>query len=754
MSDSKVEVTFSAIIGPFTEGVNSIREAINQLSERAAEASEGVAKLRESFMHLAELAGVEIGVSAFKEWANSTTELAEKMQQAGAKLGLTARDASVLSGVAKLTGTSFDSLESSMERFQLRLATTNDGTDEVSKGLKALGLSARELKAASLDGQMDLLAEAFSRFQDSPTKTAAAMAVLGRAGADMIPYLDKGKEGLQEMRDVLERTGAVMSNEMVAAFAKTREDINELSLAWQGFSNKLFTVVNPAIEAVIRQFSRWLESLKVEDIQRATIQIVDILVDGAARIAEFAVRAQAAWQAMVSTISGVVDFVRDKMATIRDMLTPNQVQFAVGAWGSLLGGDAADGGAQPSDTDKTIAGIRERAESIKKAYEDAVKAANPVANAAPVRDKRPIVPQLDLGGGKDKANNDALRAQIAAIDDEIKATQEGAAQKRKILDDLLSHQKISMADWLAATKDAIDDATSDEVASYQRELALDGLKLQQRQAIQNRIAEVVRQSANQTADAERKAADESWRAWQSFSGQISGAFAGQVGGILKGTTSLANGMINAFDQIVTSWAAACVKMGINWLLQHAGMESAYTSFQAAVTAATAAGESARTGIVASSAATGAALKKAAAATEISGDAGRAAAGAYAAVAGIPIIGPIIAPAAAAVAFGAVEAFGSFDQGSWQLPGNMLAQVHRGEMIVPAAATPWAQALMSNAASGGGGSGGGPPNVSLHVSSVDAASTRDWFMRNSHHVVSALNEAVRGGNHLGLSRLPA
>ena len=66
---------------------------------------------------------------------------------------------------------------------------------------------------------------------------------------------------------------------------------------------------------------------------------------------------------------------------------------------------------------------------------------------------------------------------------------------------------------------------------------------------------------------------------------------------------------------------------------------------------------------------------------MSGDAGRAAAGAYAAVAGIPIIGPVLAPAAAAVAFGAVETFGSFDVGGY-VNSSGLAMIHAGEESVP------------------------------------------------------------------------
>ena len=53
---------------------------------------------------------------------------------------------------------------------------------------------------------------------------------------------------------------------------------------------------------------------------------------------------------------------------------------------------------------------------------------------------------------------------------------------------------------------------------------------------------------------------------------------------------------------------------------------------------------------------------------------------------------------------------SFDVGAWSLPSNMIAQVHQGEMIVPAFQ---AEALRNGASLGGGG-----PAIHIHASSMD------------------------------------
>src|SRR2546429_5346257 len=64
------------------------------------------------------------------------------------------------------------------------------------------------------------------------------------------------------------------------------------------------------------------------------------------------------------------------------------------------------------------------------------------------------------------------------------------------------------------------------------------------------------------------------------------------------------------------------------------------------------------------------------AQEIKEDAGAAAAGAYKAIVGIPYVGPILAPIAAAVAYGGVMAFDSAE-GGYDIPGslNPLVQTH-------------------------------------------------------------------------------
>lgn|SRR5512146_299743 len=96
-------------------------------------------------------------------------------------------------------------------------------------------------------------------------------------------------------------------------------------------------------------------------------------------------------------------------------------------------------------------------------------------------------------------------------------------------------------------------------------------------------------------------------------------------------------------------------------------------------------------------------------------AAKSAAEAYASQAGIPIVGPILGAAAAAAAFSLVSGYvASLDVGTWKVPRDQLAMVHKGEIITPA---PMSEAIRSGKATLGAG-GGGVTNNTFVIHAFD------------------------------------
>ena len=141
---------------------------------------------------------------------------------------------------------------------------------------------------------------------------------------------------------------------------------------------------------------------------------------------------------------------------------------------------------------------------------------------------------------------------------------------------------------------------------------------------------------------------------------------------------------------------------------------------------------------------GKAAQSATGASEIGANAAIAGSAAYASTAAIPIVGPELAPAVAWTAYGGAMSFAGLTglaTGAWDLPGDMVAQLHKGEMVVPRT---FAEDFRANGANASGGGGGGSVGDTYHIHATDAQSFVKMLHSNRGAVAKAVKGAVRDG----------
>jgi hypothetical protein len=124
-----------------------------------------------------------------------------------------------------------------------------------------------------------------------------------------------------------------------------------------------------------------------------------------------------------------------------------------------------------------------------------------------------------------------------------------------------------------------------------------------------------------------------------------------------------------------------------------------------------------------------ALHKTMAGQQILTDAKTAASGAYAAVSQIPIVGPILAPAAAAAAFAGVMAFDTFEYGG-VVPRTGVAMVHAGERVLPPSVNTVFERM---AAQGAGGGLSAPMTIAIHGATDPGAVGRMVALQTSARI---------------------
>lgn len=101
-----------------------------------------------------------------------------------------------------------------------------NGNKDAAKAFSSIGISLADLKRSSPDQLLPQIADAFSKSADSASKAAVANELFGSSGENLIPLLDRGRAGLDDLRAAAEASGAVIGGETVARMAALKEQVD------------------------------------------------------------------------------------------------------------------------------------------------------------------------------------------------------------------------------------------------------------------------------------------------------------------------------------------------------------------------------------------------------------------------------------------------------------------------------------------------------------------------------------------------
>jgi hypothetical protein len=340
--------------------------------------------------------------------------------------------------------------------------------------------------------------------------------------------------------------------------------------------------------------------------------------------------------------------------------------------------------------------------------------------------------------------------------EEIAAARTAAQNKIKDIDLEFRAKQISESQKLAMTKAALADEIAAERSIYAQELALDNLRPPERQKILSELQAAETKYAQQVKETQLKAAEDAQKAWQKMADTISGALSSQVSGIMNGTTT----MKQAFSNMAKSMAEDAVKFALKWVTEHAFAVTQNMASSAALNASQIAGNTAVAASQTASGAAGIASQAANATSSIAIDGAKTFGGVFGFLA--PLLGPFAAGPAAGAQATVLAAGAAFDVGAWDLPKDMIAAVHAGEMVIPSrgGVADEFRSFMSGGGfdrmgrgdvqnSGGNRSVSIHPAVNLNIAANDGQSVQAFFANNHKTIMSTIDRAVRHGSALGL-----
>lgn len=416
--------------GAATGSFRMMRSGALDASESVKGAAESVKEFREAVSGIGEAIIAAFAVEQITEFAKKMGESGENTEHTAQRLGMSTAAVQQLGAAFTEMGVAPDRGVQAMGRLDRAMAMAKEGGKQQQDVFAQLGISMTHnyTQAQLLSGVM----EGFKNMADGPAKTAAAMTLMGRSGAEMIPFLNQGAAGLEEINQATARYGVVNADAVEKA-AQLGAAFNDNKNAGTGLHNVLAEALAPAFTSVVQGINDFVAGMissynhggLVRQILDSVVTVMDVLGSIAQSIGALIADVWTDIFGKTNTAKGGIDLFRVAMIALGEVvaaagvvidtafgiigLAVKEVEDAFGILGRIVV-DVLNGDFKKVKDDWT--------EGLHRMAQDAVDQANRIGTAWDEANKRMVAlitnppPKKELestGQGEGNTGDDPVR---------------------------------------------------------------------------------------------------------------------------------------------------------------------------------------------------------------------------------------------------------------------------------------------------------------------------------------------------------
>lgn len=173
----------------------------------------------------------------------SYISIGSEIDDVSQRIGVSTSELFEFQYAAERTDASLGDVEASIRSLSRFMADAIDGSDSAKKSLAGIGLTVDQLKDKSPDQQFQLIADRISGIQDPAKRTSAAMDILGRSGAKLLPMMAE----LNELREEARRLGLVPTEEAVKQAAQIGDLMDSITAVTRAGVFEIGAAISPAL---------------------------------------------------------------------------------------------------------------------------------------------------------------------------------------------------------------------------------------------------------------------------------------------------------------------------------------------------------------------------------------------------------------------------------------------------------------------------------------------------------------------------
>jgi TP901 family phage tail tape measure protein len=169
-----------------------------------------------------------LSVAGLMAAGKAALDTADDLSKLSQKTGISVESLSLLKPIAEQSGISLEGLAKGMQKLATAMVEAAGGSKEQIETFSRLGVSVKDAAGQIRPTEAVLLdlADAFAALPDGAEKSALAVKIFGKAGVELIPFLNQGRAGIEELKQKFKELGLEISGDTAKAAEKFNDTLD------------------------------------------------------------------------------------------------------------------------------------------------------------------------------------------------------------------------------------------------------------------------------------------------------------------------------------------------------------------------------------------------------------------------------------------------------------------------------------------------------------------------------------------------
>jgi TP901 family phage tail tape measure protein len=188
-------------------------------------------------------------VRAFAGFISQQIDVGDALDKTSKRLGVSTDELQKFQYAADLSGVSAEQAATALGFLNKNMGEALGGGSEQVKAFAELGVTLKDAQGnvRELGDVVPELADGFAKMGSQQERTAAAMRLFGRSGAQLLPLLTQGSGAINEMNQQFEDLGLGIDQDFIDKSAEAKDAISRLHRGFGALKTKIAVEILPTI---------------------------------------------------------------------------------------------------------------------------------------------------------------------------------------------------------------------------------------------------------------------------------------------------------------------------------------------------------------------------------------------------------------------------------------------------------------------------------------------------------------------------